>query len=216
MSLLPENASFEEKIAECYLAHRGAGLMLSALDMQLLMAWSGSGAPVEVVARGIRRAAERALWDARPGEPALRSLRACKREVEAEIRKWQKRAAGRGEVTDAITLKGSLEEDRWKKAKSAVTKLGREQPGLHRCCERLLAGPLKAPAPELAMAERIEELVHAALIRALPWEKRRLLYREAASLAGGQPLGSARARILSKRFHRHALVARALALPAFW
>ncbi len=190
--------------------------MLSPLDVQLLMAWSETGVPVEVVARGIRRAAERALWDARPGEPALRSLRACKREVEAEIRKWQKRAAGRGEISEQTAQQGSLEEDRWKKAKSAVAKLGRERPELGIVVSRLLAGPLKAPAPELAMAERIEELVHAVLIRAMPWAQRRLLYREASQLAGGQPLGSARARILSKRFHRHALVARALALPSFW
>src|SRR5689334_3401938 len=87
MSLLPESASFEEMVQDCFLAHRGAGLMLSPLDVELVMAWGDDGVPFEVVARGIRKAAEKALWDARPGEPALRSLRACRRDVEAEIKK---------------------------------------------------------------------------------------------------------------------------------
>ena len=82
MSLLPATASFEELVQDCFLSHRGAGLMLSALDAELVGLWAREEVPFEVVARGIRRAAEKALWDARPGEPVLRSLRACKREVE--------------------------------------------------------------------------------------------------------------------------------------
>ena len=77
MSLLPEAASFHELVQDCFLAFRGAGLMLSPLDAELIDAWAADGVPVEVVARGIRRAAEAALFDARAGTPALRSLRSC-------------------------------------------------------------------------------------------------------------------------------------------
>jgi hypothetical protein len=34
MSLLPDEATFEELVQECFLAHRGAGLMLSPLDLE--------------------------------------------------------------------------------------------------------------------------------------------------------------------------------------
>ncbi len=68
--------------------------MLSALDTELLTSWAREGVPFEVVARGITRSAEKALWDARPGEPVLRSLRACQRQVESEIKKYRDRSAG--------------------------------------------------------------------------------------------------------------------------
>ncbi|MFP2911161.1 hypothetical protein ACLESD_40250, partial [Pyxidicoccus sp. 3LFB2] len=96
MSLLPESASFEELVQDYFLAVRGAGLMLSALDTELLTTWAREGVPFEVVARGINRSAEKALWDARPGEPVLRSLRACRRQVESEIKKYRELSAGRG------------------------------------------------------------------------------------------------------------------------
>ena len=210
---------------ECFLAHRGAGLMLSPLDVQLVMSWSEAGAPYEVVALGIRKAAERAVWDTRPGEPALRTLRACKREVEAELKKWRARSAGRGgssadpdtgEGAGAQVERASLETDRWKKTKAVISKLGRERPEVAAACTSLLAGPLRAPATSLDASERVEEVVYARLVRALPWPLRKALYVEAAALCGDLRLGSAHARVLSRRFHRNALIRRALDLPSFW
>src|SRR5687768_4505048 len=99
MSLLPEGASFEELVQDYFLAVRGAGLMLNALDSELLTSWAREGVPFEVVARGISRSAEKALWDARPGEPVLRSLRACRRQVESEIKQYRHRSAGAGEAS---------------------------------------------------------------------------------------------------------------------
>src|SRR5688500_9914740 len=99
MGLLPQTASFEELVTDYFALVRGSGLMLSPLDRELLSAWSAVGVPFEVVARGIRMAAERAAFDARAGtcgQAALRSLRACKREVEREIRKHLDRSAGAG------------------------------------------------------------------------------------------------------------------------
>jgi hypothetical protein len=94
VSLLPPDATFEELVEDCFVAFRGTGLTLSAVDAQLLKSWAERGVPFEVVARGIRRRAERALWDAKPNEPLLRSLRACRAAVEREIRHYLARVAG--------------------------------------------------------------------------------------------------------------------------
>src|SRR4051812_19387680 len=96
MSLLPEGASYEEMVAELFLAVTGRGLMISALDGELVSEWAVRGVPVEAVARGIRRTAEKQDYDRRPGEPLLRSLRVCRREVEAEFKRHQRTSAGEG------------------------------------------------------------------------------------------------------------------------
>jgi hypothetical protein len=95
MSWLPQNASFEELVADLFSAYRGSGLALSGLDAELLGAWAQRGVPFEVVARGIRRAAESAAFHVKQGDPPLRSLRACRRAVEAEIRRHLSRSAGK-------------------------------------------------------------------------------------------------------------------------
>ncbi len=63
MSLLPDGASLEEWVQDCFLAYRGSGVTLSALDAEILSRWAHSGAPFEVIARGIRRAARRGNRD---------------------------------------------------------------------------------------------------------------------------------------------------------
>ena len=220
MSLLPESASFEERVQECFLTHRGAGLMLSPLDVQLIGDWAEAGVPFEVVARGIRKAAEKALWDARPGEPALHTLRACRRSVEAEIRKYRARAAGAGVAAEDVEGAGAAMRgfalERHKRLRAAVAKLGREEPRLSAVAERLLSGLLAAPSEDLRELDRREELVTALVVRALPFAERLRIYREAAEHAGDPKLTTAAARKLSRRFHRHALTRRALSLPAFW
>ena len=95
MSLLPPDATFEEQVQDCFVAFRGSGLALSAVDSELLRSWAERRIPFEVVVRGIRRRAERALWDAKPNEPPLRSLKACRAAVEREIRRYLARDVGR-------------------------------------------------------------------------------------------------------------------------
>src|SRR5687767_13063766 len=97
MSLLPDSASFEERVQDCFTAYRGRGVELSALDSDVLDAWAQSGAPFEVVARGLRKAAENAGWDASEGNGGLKSLRACRRQVDAEISKWAALSVGQHE-----------------------------------------------------------------------------------------------------------------------
>jgi hypothetical protein len=111
VSLLPPDASFEELVQDCFVAFRGSGLALSAVDAELLRRWAELGVPFEVVARGIRRRAERALWDAMPNEPLLRSLHACRATVEREIRRYLTRVAGaRPGLVDSLScLDGRME-----------------------------------------------------------------------------------------------------------
>lgn len=214
VSLLPETASFEELVQDCFLVHRGAGLMLSPLDVEVIGEWAESGVPFEVIGRGIRRAAEKALWDARPGEPVLRTLRACRREVEAEIRKYRARAVGAGSGSAAPPHAAFLEE-RHKRLRSVVKKAGRDA-RLSRAADELRAGLLAQAPSGIREADRREERVTAALLRALPFRERLQIYREATQHAGDPRLTSAQARKLSRRFHRHALLRRAIDLPAFW
>lgn len=193
--------------------------MLSTLDVELVMAWSGEGVPFEVVARGIRKAAEKAIWDARPGEPALRTLRACRREVDAEIKKWRARTAGRNTATHGAAPaepKRSFEEERFRKLRAALAKLGREEPRVLATTERLLSRVVSSVTPDLAEADRREEVCLAALLRALPFDERTRLYKEASALCGDARFQTAHARRMSRRFHRNALVRRALAVPSFW
>jgi hypothetical protein len=95
MSWLPEDARFEELVADLFSAYRRSGFALSGLDAELLATWADRGIPFEVVARGIRRAAEKGSFHVAPGEPPFRSLRACRRAIEAEIRKHLLKSAGK-------------------------------------------------------------------------------------------------------------------------
>jgi hypothetical protein len=98
VSFFASDASFEERVVDLLSAHRGHGLMLSALDSELLATWARMCVPFEVVARGIAKAAQAAQWDARPGEPAVRTLRACRRHVEVEIQGHLARVLGASTV----------------------------------------------------------------------------------------------------------------------
>ncbi len=95
MSLLPPTSTFAERVEVLFAVVRGRGLALGALDRELLGRWSESGVPLEVVARGLLRAAERARWNGAAGATP-RSLRACRPEVDAEIDAWRLRKVGAG------------------------------------------------------------------------------------------------------------------------
>jgi len=93
MSLLPPTSSFAERVEVLFAVVRGRGLALGPLDRALLGRWSEAGVPLEVVARGLLRAAERARWNGGAGA-APRSLRACRPEVDDEIEAWRRRSVG--------------------------------------------------------------------------------------------------------------------------
>ncbi|RKH48083.1 hypothetical protein [Corallococcus sicarius] len=211
MSLLPESASFEELVQDYFLAVRGAGLMLSALDTQLVTAWAQEGVPFEVVARGISRSAEKALWDARPGEPVLRSLRACRRQVETEIRKYRDLSAGQGEEPAPAAKKRparSWEEVRHARLCAALRALTERESELAPRVHRLLDTVLACVPQEPAAMDQQESWALLALLRALPFSERRRVWRDART--GEQQLMTARARRVSRRFRLQAAVRRRL------
>jgi hypothetical protein len=214
VSLLPEGASFEELVQDCFLAYRGSGVMVSALDAELLSEWAGRGVPYEVVARGIRRAAEAALFDAAQGEAPVRSLRACRKQVEAEIKKHLGRAAGQGEAPKASEPAPHLKRHR--KLKAALRKFASESPRHHGVVTHLLEGRLAREVETAREASVNEEAVYLALLRSLPFVERIELLRQSRQLAQNGSALSAQARRLSRRFHQAAVLRRVLGLPSFW
>lgn len=213
MSLLPESASFEELVQDYFLAIRGNGLMLSALDVELLTSWAEQGVPFEVVARGIARSAEKASWDARPGEPVLRSLRACRRQVEAELKKHRERSAGAGGGSGRRTARTrSWEELRHARLQASLERLAEREPSLAPRVHRLLEAVPREVPTGFARMEALETLVGLVLLRALPFPERLELWRTARGEDTDQQYMSLRARRLARRFRLLAGVRRRLGL----
>ncbi len=214
MSLLPDNASFHERVQDCFVTYRGRGLSLSSADLELVDRWAATGVPFEVVARGIRKAAEDALFDAKAGEPTLRSLAWCKRAVNGEIDKYLKRAAGKTEVASpgATLPLEPFHVTRHKKLLSVLRKFGKEHPAL----VASWLGQLEPTPTDDDAAERYEAWALVRLLRAVPYPTRLSLLHEARRLVQNTSTLSATARRESLRFHRAALVRRELSLPTFW
>lgn len=204
MSLLPDDASFQERVQDLFTAYRGRGVSLSGDDVELVQAWAEANVPFEVVARGIRVAAEKAVFDAPDGQGNLRFLRACRKTVDAELAKYLKRAAGKTEPAEA---EEALHLERHKKLVAVVKKLAKERQGL-------LTLTL-APPRDFEAADRQEHLVLAVLARTLPFAERLALLKEARRLRGTVD-SSASSRRDSLRFHRAALVKHRLDVPSFW
>ncbi|MBE2248782.1 MAG: hypothetical protein IAE78_04470 [Myxococcus sp.] len=204
MSLLPDDATFHERVQDLFTTYRGRGVSLSSDDVDLVQQWAEAEVPFEVVARGIRTAAERAVFDAAEGQGQLRFLRACRKTVDAELAKYLKRAAGK---TEARAATEALHLERHKKLLRVVKRLAVERPALR-------ALTLRVP-DDFAQADRQEHLVLAALARTLPFVERVTLLREARRLSGGL-LATAGARRDALRLHRGALVRHRLDVPSFW
>jgi hypothetical protein len=199
MSLLPDDATFHERVQDLFTAFRGRGVSLSSDDVDLVQQWAEAEVPFEVVARGIRVAAERALFDAPEGQGNLRFLRACRKSVDAELAKYLKRSAGKTalEVGD-----DALHVARHRKLERVAKKLGLKR--------------LALPVPkDLAEADRQEHVVLATLVRTLPFPQRLSLLKEARGMRG-ETHTSDEARRETLRFHRAALVRRSLDVPSFW
>lgn len=207
MSLLPDSASFHEKVQDAFVAYRGAGVSLSAADLELLDAWAAKEVPFEVVARGLRKAAEAALWDSSDGEGRLRSLRGCRRQVEAEIGKYLRQTAGRTASDDAPADE-PFHVTRHKKLVAAIKKA--TKPNVPAWLARL-----QVPA-DFGEGERQEQLALWLLARALPFERRVGLWREARTRVDQAPPMSATARRAALAFHRAAFVRQAWSMPSLW
>lgn len=208
MSLLPDGATFHERVQDLFVAYRGTGVSLSAADLELLDAWAAAEVPVAVVARGLRKAAEAALWDAAEGGGRLRTLKGCRRQVEAEIKRYAQRAAGRTAEEGSPEAGEAFTVTRHRKLVAALSRV--TSPHVPGWVARL-------PVPgDFQGGERQELLALGLLCRALPFSGRLRLLREARQLVEkAQPMSPA-ARRESLRFHRAALVRQAWSLPSLW
>jgi hypothetical protein len=209
MSLLPDSATFHEQVEACFVAYRGHGVSLSPKDVALVDVWADAQVPFEVVARGIRKAAEAAAFTARNGEVQLQSLAACRRAVEAEVKKYRKISEGR---TEAAPEPAPFHLVRFEHLQKLLKGLARERPelGIERWRARL-------PEPrDFTAGSRTEELVLALLLRARPFAERLECLREASKFVQKSAPASKDARREALRFQRAALVRLRLELPAFW
>lgn len=213
MSLLPDDATFHERVQDCFVAYRGHGVSLSGKDLELLDAWAARAVPFEVVARGLRKAAEAAFVDAPGGERALRSLAQCRRQVDKEITRYLALVVGKT-AEGAVPAEVPFHLARHQKLRKALDTIAREHPQLAPGLTRWL--PRLTPPADFTAGARQEELAWALLVRALPGPARRELLRAARDLVQKADLLTVSARRESLRFHRAALVRQALSLPSFW
>jgi hypothetical protein len=211
MSLLPGDASFHEKVEACFVAFRQRGVALSATDLELLDGWAQTGAPFEIIARGIRLAAEQALFHAVPGEFPMHSLKQCKRAVSAQVNAYLKRSpAG---LPPAPSNQQELDPSPSKKAPVPfylhlfeslcrdLEKHSARAPEIFGLARTRLQIPRSL---EQAIAQ--EELTLLRMLRALPFPERLEALQGSARAVREMALSSSEARRRAKRFHRLAFV----------
>lgn len=191
MSDLPESAlGYATVVTEYFLALRGAGLLVSPLDLSLVADWEARGIPAPVVCRGLRRAAEAALERRRNGSP-LRSIRACRGAVEAEWQAWLEARVGdapaRGEeapaARDRLASARALLEER---ARTAAPHLRAAYAEALRMLSAAAPSPASLDAAESAI-RRADDALRRSFLRSLPRAERAALGRRCALLAGARP-----------------------------
>ena len=130
MSDLPTGTlSYQAVVAEYFLGLRGAGLMLSPLDQELVAEWERRGLPVAVVCRGLRQGLETMVEQRAPGATLPRSLRALRFAVEDEWNGYQRQRVG-----EAPAPPGEAEAAaaRLEAARALLADAGRAAHGPHR------------------------------------------------------------------------------------
>jgi hypothetical protein len=206
MSDLPAaDLGYQAVVAEYFLGLRGAGLLLSPLDQELVAEWERRGLPVPVVCRGLRHGMA-ALAEERRGPP--RSLRALRFAVEDEWRAYQS-----GRVGDAPAPSDDRGEASARRldAARALLAAAAARPG------SLGAAHGEALRALTEVARRVPDAVDAALaaadarllaawLSALPRPERAALGAQVRSLAGPRRRGE------SPRAFRNALRAHLLDL----
>jgi hypothetical protein len=210
VSDLPSHAlGYQTVVTEYFLGLRGAGLLVSPLDEELIGEWERRGLPVAVVCRGLRRGLEDLVEDRRQ---APRSIRALRFAVEAE---WHAYQAGRVGDSPAPPAETSAAEARLAAAKVLVADAGRAADG--RCREgyrdawrALCTMTAGSPTPESeggrSPLDRVEaaiahadDRILAAWLASLTRPERAALGPRLRLLAGARPPGC------SRRAHRETL-----------
>lgn len=192
MSDLPAEAlDYQAVVAEYFLGLRGAGLMLSPLDQDLVGDWERRGLPVAIVCRGLRRGLED-LAERRAGSP--RSLRALRFAVEDEWRAYQ-----HGRVGDAPAPPGeeAAAAARLAAARDLLSCAGlgveEERRDGYRAAWRALAAAGAHPGSPLERVEAAlaaaDARILAAWLRGLPPPERRALGPRLRLLSGPRGRG---------------------------
>jgi len=181
LSLFPaEEIGYLDHVAEFFLAHKGAALMLAPPDVDLVRRYEGQGIPFEVLCQGIERAFELRRHHGRERTPQL-SLGACKRSIDAAVRRWQKGALrGAAPAPDPTVIDRLLGEAR----AAAGTPRGEAYRAAYRAAcagEEMVGAAAFAYLGALPRAEQrrlCRPVVDALPAGVPPWQKRASL-REA-------------------------------------
>jgi hypothetical protein len=188
VSELPSSAlCYETVVSEYFLGLRGAGLMLSPLDLEQVRSWEQRGVPVPVVCRGLRRGLEDALRERPAGSPPPRALRAYRLCVEDEWRAYRTQRVGE---SPAPPDEAAVADRRLAAARALLVGALSEGPlaAAHRAAARALAGarPTDLTAVEVALAQADAELLRGWLT-SLPRSTRAALGPRCRLLAGDRP-----------------------------
>ena len=204
VSDLPSSAlDYAAVVTEYFLGLRGAGLMLSPLDEEIVAEWERRGVPVAVVCRGLRRGVEQAA-ESGPSRPP-RALRALRLAVEDE---WRAYRSGRvGDAPAPARGEDEVAGARLHAARALVTEAGRAAPLAlrdgYRAAWRALAPDAKPGASPLAHLDAALSAADACILAA--WVAS--LERPSRSALGPRVrlLAGPRARGASLRAYRDAL-----------
>jgi len=164
MSDLPPDAlSYQVVVAEYFLGLRGAGLMISPLDQELVGEWERRGLPVAVICRGLRRGLEELVEQRAPGASLPRSIRALRFAVEDEWNAYQRQRVG---DSPAPPTESGAAEARLEAARALLFEAGRAACGPCRDGYRDAWRALSADYPGTPL-ERVEAAVAKADARIL-------------------------------------------------
>jgi hypothetical protein len=211
MSDLPQGAlDYHAVVTEYFLGLRGAGLLVSPLDEELVREWERRGVPVAVVCRGLRAGLEDAAGRA-PGASPPRSIRALRLAVEDAWRAYQ---AGRVGDAPPPPTEAAAAEARLRAAREALARAGQaaEAPFRegYREAWRALAAAAAQPGSPLERVEAALMMADARLLsawlRTLSRPERTALGQRLRLLAGPRTRGA------SRSAHRAALRAHLLDL----
>ena len=157
MSIIPSAAlSYAALVSEFFLQLRGAGLLLSPLDQELVGEWERRGVPSAVVCRGLRLGWEEMTRDRAPGSAPPRSMRALRGFVEEEWRAYRDGRVGdggaRGGEPDAA-------RSRLAAARNVLAEAETASIGARRTAYREAAGHLPS---DVASIEEVEAAIEEA------------------------------------------------------
>ena len=186
MSQIPSEAlSYRAVISEYFLHLRGAGLLLSPLDDELVAEWERRGLPTAVVCRGLGRGFGELSRDRAPGAAPPRSLRALRGFVEEEWRAYRHGRVGQGPPPggEPAAAMARIEAARERLAEAAAGSAGARRAAYAEVSRHLPSGPADLAEAERALAAADDRLLHRWLA-SLRREERSALGPRCHLLAG--------------------------------